>query len=74
MGPFDPVSMRAAAVSMALVAWIGVPAAITAGSAVRARSRGTDRPARSRDDPEVDEPTDVDPEDAEPDDPADGCR
>jgi hypothetical protein len=30
MGPFDPVSLRAAAVSIALVAWIGVPAAITA--------------------------------------------
>ncbi len=30
MGPFDPVSMRAAAVSLALVVWIGVPAAITA--------------------------------------------
>jgi hypothetical protein len=30
MGPYDPVSMRAAAVSMALAAWIGVPAAITA--------------------------------------------
>ncbi|HEY0454179.1 DUF6350 family protein [Actinophytocola sp.] len=30
MGPFDPVSMRAAAVSMALVLWIGVPAAVTA--------------------------------------------
>jgi hypothetical protein len=30
MGPFDPVSLRAAAVSVALVAWIGIPAAITA--------------------------------------------
>ena len=30
MGPYDPVSMRAAAVSMVLALWIGVPAAITA--------------------------------------------
>jgi len=29
-GAFDPVSLRAAAMSMALVAWIAVPAAITA--------------------------------------------
>ena len=30
MGPFDPVSLRAAAVSVALVVWVGLPAAITA--------------------------------------------
>ncbi len=30
MGPFDPVSLRAAAVSLALVGWIGIPAAIIA--------------------------------------------
>jgi uncharacterized protein DUF6350 len=30
MGPFDPVSMRAAAVSVALVVWLGIPAALVA--------------------------------------------
>lgn len=51
MGAFDPVSLRAAAVSMALVAWIGIPAAITAwfsGPRPEAGESGTEGSGEAR--------------------------
>jgi hypothetical protein len=67
-GAFDPVSMRAAAVSIALVLWIAVPAAF-------ATWFGGPRPARAAmpgliDDEPEEEPDDDDLTDDEPDEPA----
>jgi uncharacterized protein DUF6350 len=58
VGPFDPVSLRPAAVSLALVALVGVPAAITAWL-------GGPRPVHDNPPSLLDEPTPVedDPED-----------
>jgi hypothetical protein len=67
VGAFDPVSMRAAALSVALVCWISVPAALTTWF-------GGPRPARERmpgliddDDHEYDESEDLDAESDEVD-------
>jgi hypothetical protein len=56
MGPYDPVSLRAAAVSIALVAWVGVPAAITAWLAGSRPIASTSPGVSERDDPAPDDP------------------
>jgi hypothetical protein len=71
MGPFDPVSLRAAAVSIALVAWIGVPAAITAWLAGPRPVHAEPPGLLDGDEPDDDEPED-EPEDAA--DPAESDR
>jgi hypothetical protein len=76
VGPFDPASLRAAAVSLMLVLWIGVPAAITAWLSgprpARADPPGLLEPDNLLpDDPETDDPEtdDLKGDDLEPDDP-----
>jgi hypothetical protein len=81
VGPFDPVSLRAAAVSLALVLWIGVPAAIIAWLSgprpARVGPPGLLEPDNLfPDDPEADDPEaddlkedDLKEDDLEPDDP-----
>lgn len=60
-GPFDPVSLRAAAVSMALVVWIGVPAAITAWlGGPRTEPLGLPDTDQTDDDPEQVDPLGTD--------------
>ncbi|MGH3762546.1 cell division protein PerM [Actinophytocola sp.] len=70
MGPFDPVNLRAAAVSMALVAWVGIPAAITAWLGgprpVRYDPPGLPGSDPAPEDPEADDPEADDPEASSP--------
>lgn len=76
-GPFDPLSMRAAALSLALVAWIGIPGAMVAwlGGPHPAGDGGglldddlddPDDPDNLDDEPAEDEPADEEPAGDEP--------
>ncbi|HEV7650013.1 MAG TPA: DUF6350 family protein [Actinophytocola sp.] len=67
-GPFDPVSLRAAAVSMALVAWVAVPAVLTAWlGGPRPSPDDLDADQLPADDVEADDPAVDDAEPGEPD-------
>jgi hypothetical protein len=69
MGPYDPVSLRAAAVSIALVAWIGIPAAIIAwltGPRPIADTSPAPRDDPTRNAPEADDLNANDPEANDP--------